>query len=94
MISPAASLGKGDYNLHPQRISEMWITIAVVWSAFLAGFLLGAWWSASRSISEMNEYYDVLSREFKPLLDSNGREVAAGGERSCRDASMQPRVSW
>ena len=69
----------------------MWITIAVVWSAFLAGFLLGAWWSASRSISEMKEYYDVLSREFKALLDTSGREVAAGGERSGRDASSQSR---
>jgi hypothetical protein len=68
----------------------MWITIAVAWSALLAGFLLGAWWSASRSISEMSEYRDALSREFKALLDNNEREVAAGSERSCRDPSTQP----
>jgi hypothetical protein len=68
----------------------MWITIAVVWSALLAGFLLGAWWGGSRRISEMNEYDDVLSQEFKALLDNNEREVAAGGERSWRAASTQP----
>jgi len=46
---------------------------AVVWSALLAGFLLGAWWGGSRRISEMNEDDDVLSREFEALLDNNGR---------------------
>jgi hypothetical protein len=65
-------LGTSDHTPHLKKISDMWITIAVVWSALLAGFLLGAWWGGSRRISEMNEYDDVLSRESKLSSTTTG----------------------